>query len=567
MFIEKHEEHLSILDSGTTNKDYNTLDLAFIKSSHVQAYPCGRRRSMNIAEEGKPEKRLPFDPEARLNTESNNRKHSSLNGYTQTYLKEWDEAKGIIDISLAGYLFSIKPFTLDTNNIITPGTDYRTSAQFASGVLSSLGLTDSPTITKIYANIVIEDVHLFSTSYLDTAYEYYTGVLRKQEGISTLSPDEELDLLCTAADGASLDKNDFDNYYFSGLSFSVDPLVEGTVTRKEEKITVNRTTNIQQTIVSLCILEKVEGSWQVHEPARLPRIEHDVAEDSVIVGKVHVEQDLQVDSNVAIGKTDEAGNITEGGNLTAKSIVVPYDTANNSIEGFPNTEIKDSGLYTAYVKAGSIETAGLAVGGAITITAPDSEDKDNDGDTEESLTLTTVSGDYISTVGYGRIDKYLNVGNPSEGTTTDGDIVAKNNITAEQDIITKNNLRVENNANIAEGLVVGSLEDSVENGTIKATAELEAPLVDATTEITTPKATISAGLFVQSGKLENPATAIIDDADITTADIQTLKGDDIQQKIGEGDGAPYYKVPVIFLKPKSEGAKTFYQLQISRVND
>ena len=574
MFNKTHIENLKYVKDGENVT--HDVKLTFVKSVNVQAYPCGRRRSINIAAEGDAEKRLPFDPEARLNTEANNRKHSGLNGYTQTYLKDWDPTNGEFSLAIAGYLFKVtlgpEYMTAKHKTDDNTETDTMAAAINAVGVKIASNLNSSDTANYIYANIVTEEVHLFSTE-----HEYYTSVLRKQEGISGKPPAEELDL--PISDEA---KENFDNYYFSGLSFSTTPLVKNTGTRKEEKISVKREVSsgvevtIQQALASLCILEKINTAapettpqyvWKIHEPARLPQIEHDVSSDSIKVGETHVRKNLQVDENVTIGTPDTGdADVRSNGALKAQQILIPYDTVNNSIKGFPNTEIKDSGLYTAYIKAGSIEADGLAVGDAIIITAPDSDDKDNDGDTKESLTLTTVSGDCISTVGYGKIDKYLNVGNPSEGTTTDGAIVAENNITAEQDIIAKNDLVVKNNANIAKGLVVGSLEDSVEDGTLKAIVELEAPLVDATTKITTPNAIISKNLLVQGTK-ENPAVATIDKATITTAHIEDLTGDDIQQKIVEGSAASYYSVPVIFLEEQTKDDKRFYQLQISRVNN
>jgi hypothetical protein len=413
MFIRKNNERISKFDSTINNENninYYTnapfaeadpsIALTFIKSTNVQAYPCGRRRSTNLAPLGNPEKRLPFDPEARLNTEANNRKHSGLNGYTQTYLKEWEAEKGSIDISLAGYLFSIKPYILNNENIIVNNKDYRTAEQFAKGVISGLGISDTPFITRIYANIVIEDVHLFSAPNIES----YTGVLRKQDGISRLPTNEELDLLYVS----TADNTSFDNYYFSGLSFSVAPLVNNTDTRKEEKILVKRAdfdTIANQHLVSLCILEKVAGTWQVHEPARLPRIEHGVTEDSVVMGHT-VTKNLAVTGNLAV---DAGAGTGQGGNL---SVAQDIKAGNN-----------------AYVV--------------------------------------------------------------NKTTTKD--------------------LQVTNEAIINKADIV--------------------------------------------------------EADIETAHIEDLTGDNIQQKIGEGDDAPYYMVPVIFLEEQTKDDKTFYQLQISRVND
>jgi hypothetical protein len=57
------EVHLKNDDSGQK--------LAFINSLNVQAFPCGRRRSEQITS-ADDKYYIPYDPEARLNTEKNN---------------------------------------------------------------------------------------------------------------------------------------------------------------------------------------------------------------------------------------------------------------------------------------------------------------------------------------------------------------------------------------------------------------------------------------------------------------------------------------------------------------
>ena len=69
-----------------------TLQLCFVKSLDISVYPCGRRNSTII--EQNPNTRLddyyyPFDPEARLNTEYNNRHITGINGFTHTFIKNW----------------------------------------------------------------------------------------------------------------------------------------------------------------------------------------------------------------------------------------------------------------------------------------------------------------------------------------------------------------------------------------------------------------------------------------------------------------------------------------------
>ena len=322
MFNRTHIENLKYL-KDEINVDYNNVNLTFVKSVNVQAYPCGRRRSINIAAEGAPEKRLPFDPEARLNTEANNRKHSGLNGYTQTYLKDWDPTNGEFSLAIAGYLFKVtlgpEYMTAKHKTDDNTETDTMAAAINAVGVKIASNLNSSDTANYIYANIVTEEVHLFSTE-----HEYYTSVLRKQEGISGKPPAEELDL--PISDEA---KENFDNYYFSGLSLSVRPLTE-TINpekplteqeeTKSERLIYNPTTKaLYQRVISLCILEKnSNGNWQLHQPALLPSIKHGETEDSIKVKELSTNKlDLEV--------TDDEG--------TTSSIGVPALNVVETSEG------------------------------------------------------------------------------------------------------------------------------------------------------------------------------------------------------------------------------------------
>jgi hypothetical protein len=230
MFIETH---------GDTN-----ITLTFIKSLNVKAYPCGRRRSEEKTEGGTTTGAyIPFDPEARLNTEANNRKHSSTNGYTQTYIRKWDNEN--LSLVLDGYLFDIK---LDSN--------HNSENKFGSAIIGSINNyytkqninSSASDANKIYANIRIQEVPLY-----DGFTTYYTEVLRNQS--STTNPSTTLDLLVN--DNVT-NISDSNNYYFSGLSFSTEPLSLPDLSSR-------------QRVVSLCILEKkeVEGKWQLYNPSLL----------------------------------------------------------------------------------------------------------------------------------------------------------------------------------------------------------------------------------------------------------------------------------------------------------
>ena len=252
------------------------LSIAFLKSKNVQAYPCGRRRA-----EVTNDTFIPFDPEARLNTEANARKHSSLNGFTQTYLKEWDETNQLLTISLAGYLFTI-----------ALGDNYCTEGNFATSLLrDGLELNDEEIAdenrTSIYANILLEDIQLFSGD----PKNYFTSILRNQSYSNTSfaedTPVDSLDILeYDSNEPEAILRATYDNYYFSGLSFSTTPLTDLDIDA-DGIISVTRNgSSINQYPVSLCILKKVNGSWEINEQARLPKISHGSEANSVEAGTV-----------------------------------------------------------------------------------------------------------------------------------------------------------------------------------------------------------------------------------------------------------------------------------------
>ena len=279
MFVETY--------TSTINEDKNLkIKLAFIKSLNVQAFPCGRRRSTKLGE-AESDPRIPFDPEARLNTEVNNRKHTGLNGFTQTYLSSWKDGDGAnqLIVSLAGYLFNIK---LDST--------YQSYDNFGDEVTNALASDDSE-IDSIYINILMEETPLFSATERNLIYN--TNIL------GSLRPSNDLTALDLPISGKERSQ-DSDDYYFSGLAFSAYPLTEilresykkeeGAFkgefkTRDSFPFIANENTNNQtnKCAVSLHLLEKKEGKWKIHEPARLPNIEHGPTSDSIKTGDIYAE--------------------------------------------------------------------------------------------------------------------------------------------------------------------------------------------------------------------------------------------------------------------------------------
>lgn len=244
-----------------------TSGLTFIKSKNIKVFPCGRRRSTlidtdNNANTVSDQRHIPFDPEARLNTESNNRKHSGLNGYKQEYLNYW-RADGKLSLVLAGYLFDID---LET--------DYQ-GDQSVNTVGTAIADSLSTDTESIYVNIKLADIEFFqgsSDALIDAAS---TQILRDQ----TLNdvPATCLDFLIPGAN-----KTKIDSYYFSGLSFSNTNLA---------------TLSPDDDFVSMLLLDKVDGKWAIHEASRLPKIDHGDTKDSIkIEGDVTITNKLTVDS-------------------------------------------------------------------------------------------------------------------------------------------------------------------------------------------------------------------------------------------------------------------------------
>ena len=295
-----------------THTNNQNMTFAFARSSNVQAFPCGRRRSIKVDTN---QTRIPFDPEARLNTELNNRRHSSLNGFTQTYLDVLDATNGNLSLVVAGYLFNVNfPQVEDKDAQNNTIRRYWTSEEFINAVVEA-----SKATTAVYANILVEEVSLFSGEPKD----YTTWILGGQHAEAI--EEQALDL------PSSDTLTDSNSYYFSGLSFSNAPLTNVVATRS-----ITKSEGTKQILASLCILEKNDaGIWQIHEPAYLPKIEHGDSPDSIVVNDTLVRKDITVEGNINVAGTPTAGGgIQEGtGDIfAANKIEAPHLKAEQDIQ-------------------------------------------------------------------------------------------------------------------------------------------------------------------------------------------------------------------------------------------
>lgn len=279
----------------------NDNGLVFIKSKNINAFPCARRRSNLIDTDGNDDTvsdryYIPFDPEARLNTEANNRRHSGLNGFKQNYLLNWvsESGTGSLSLVLAGYLFNIK-------------LDYGYTTPDAFGALlesgNYLGTSDS-----IYATIKLAKVKFFSGT--TTVPEAATEILRDQ--VLNDEPATCLDFLVNGAD-----KERADSYYFSGLSFSSEDL-----------------NNPETGIISLQILAKDSTGWHIHNPSKLPNIDHGDTIDSIkingdlsICSSKHNKGNLTVEGNLEVNEISaagvDAGQLKQNGHTAALLDIIP----------------------------------------------------------------------------------------------------------------------------------------------------------------------------------------------------------------------------------------------------
>lgn len=272
-------------------------NLVFIRSKNINAFPCGRRRSNLVDTDGKPETAsdryyIPFDPEARLNTEANNRRHTGLNGFSNSYILDWNETTRSFAFVIAGYLFKVD---LDTS--------YTTVNDFCA-VAAGSAYTNAD--NAIFANIKLREVPFFSGS--ATIPKAFTEILRDQVSAVNDAPATYLDFSIPGTTNTNAD-----NYYFAGLSLSneaKDNLITYAVEGSESMVTTERT-------ISLQLFTKNNGIWELHNPSKLPNIKHgDYANSVKIPG------DLTVTGSINTSSID-AAQVYQGGRPVALLDIVP----------------------------------------------------------------------------------------------------------------------------------------------------------------------------------------------------------------------------------------------------
>jgi hypothetical protein len=284
----------------------NALCLVFLNSAQVLAFPCGRRRTPTIDANYS----IPFDPEARLNTEANNRKHSGLNGYTQTFMS-WESGAESFIVVIDGYLFEVKlPDRTATASTVgdlvisaiakynvtkAPESEKFTDAEIEAKIevekntlLTAIDANGSNEISNIYANILIQKVPLYSSDKLT----YQTSILRDQAADTNsndwTSINPFIDLQTKEDPG-------IEDYYFAGLSFSVKPLAEEIDTDIKEKTDFTYEARIEpdgtlyQKVISCKLFEREQTDWKLCNQMLLPKIEHGETEGSVKMKTVLVD--------------------------------------------------------------------------------------------------------------------------------------------------------------------------------------------------------------------------------------------------------------------------------------
>lgn len=282
----------------------------FVKSTNVKVFPCGRRRGIK---NGTSTSYIPFDPEARLNTELNQRKSVGISGNANTFIQSIDftnassttsyQPSGHATFVLNGYVFTIEADDKSTGiDAAATGPDYLGKAIVKA--LAEESHVKTGEAARIYANIKLATVPLFEGS--ADGLQYSSWVLRDQTGSNT-NPSTSLDML------KDISSEDATNYYFSGLSFSLVPLAYDRNTPTKVINTYYEYTTDETIELSLCILVKPKNSdtWQINQKVLLPSIRHGATEDSVEISNLAVTDTISQNNRPVVSIELEALNSTK----------------------------------------------------------------------------------------------------------------------------------------------------------------------------------------------------------------------------------------------------------------
>ena len=259
----------------SNQKEYDKITgfkYVYPKSAEIKVFPSGRR-GITAAQD-------PFDPESRLNTEFNNRRISSINGFSDSFIKGFDADTGLFTFCLGGYSFSFNLVKSNQNKEIeeeTENEEISEQSQNAEDLLSSFIRTLGTVVNKddengkvVYANILLEEINLY---YADSDTNAQTWILRDQT--DSVAPRTILDILDTVEDDPQSNTKE---YYFTGITFSNQPLQRNSSAKPLNK----------QKIVSLCVLEKSsDGEWTLCQRSLLPNITHGDTDDSIQIDTIY----------------------------------------------------------------------------------------------------------------------------------------------------------------------------------------------------------------------------------------------------------------------------------------
>lgn len=314
LFLEKNTYFPDGSGTGVT--------ITFPASIDVQAFPCARRRSIELTI-GQTQQMWPFDPEARLNTERNNRRNTGINGYRDSYINKisinkpansapasgQEQKLGECDFTLAGYNFKLSLFEDSL-----PTAFNRTGVESGIDLLGQLilhGLAlDEPSTNsanKLYANIVLEEQMLYTGDLTNATTKKLSASswLLGRQVVKNNSSETALDLLRSIATGEKEAEliTDAANFYFSALSFSKEKITPSAAIEDRNGVSIAPVERNGKNliVVSMNILQKSNNQWIINQRALLPDIRHGSTVDSVEVGSLNALNGLtQTESKIPV---------------------------------------------------------------------------------------------------------------------------------------------------------------------------------------------------------------------------------------------------------------------------